>query len=528
MTPLSRRSSIKLGIAGFAGAALPFSARVLEGADNAVKGGLTGLLENEDCTDIFFHQKFPPEGAGAVVDRYIDVIAGAGVTVLMCNTNARRTNYRSDVWEAFWDGYDREGPDDQPFFASVPPESREDYRRLVGNMLELHRQGVDYPDRVIRRCRLRGVSPWISLRMNDVHYNSNLDHPFHGEFWRRPELFRRGDPGYYARALDYAHPEVRERYRVLIAETLDRYDVDGLELDFLREPYLFSKGREQEGRPILTEWLRGVRALVEAAAIRRGRPIRLGVRVPSSPDTALGLGLDAPKWARDGLVDLVVAAPRWATLEFNMPLAEWRRLLGERVTLAGGLEILYGPYPGARQRRTTREEANGAAVAVLSGGADVVYLFNHFQHGQEVSEYQRRLRAFTSLEALVELPRRHAVTYRDVKVPGGSQDTPLPAVGKRLSFSLPLGPAPAAGWIVEVAVELASQPADAPLPVVSINGVAGKALGGGALKDGARELTCVFPATVVSGQNRDAIFVDAAGEDPITVRRVEVGLRPGG
>jgi hypothetical protein len=78
---------------------------------------LTGLLHNEDCTDFFYTQAFPPGKAGEIADRYVDVIAGAGVTALFCNTNARRTNYRSDVWEAFWDGYDPDGPDDQPFLA---------------------------------------------------------------------------------------------------------------------------------------------------------------------------------------------------------------------------------------------------------------------------------------------------------------------------------------------------------------------------------------------------------------------------
>ena len=72
---------------------------------------LTGLLHNEDCTNFFYYQDFPAGKAGETVDRYVDVLAGAGVTVLLCNTNARRTNYRSDVWEAFWDGNDPNGPE---------------------------------------------------------------------------------------------------------------------------------------------------------------------------------------------------------------------------------------------------------------------------------------------------------------------------------------------------------------------------------------------------------------------------------
>ena len=77
-------------------------------------------------------------------------------------------------------------------------------------------------------------------------------------------------------------------------------------------------------------------------------------------------------------MDLVVVTPRWATLEFAMPLEKWRGLLGDRVTLAGGWRRTIGPSPDIPVRHVTREEATGAAVAVLSGGADVVYLYNYF------------------------------------------------------------------------------------------------------------------------------------------------------
>lgn len=531
---ISRRTALKLGAAGLTGLAFPFvSLGVEKEAGNAGAtrpARLTGLLHNEDCTEFFGHYDFPAGQTGAIVDQYVDVMAGAGVTVLLCNTNARRTNYRSKVWEAYWDGYDPSGPDDQPFLAPVPPDQRKSYRRLVGNMLTTHSDGVDYPARVIERCRHHGISPWVSLRMNDVHENDNLAHPFHSALWRQPELFRNGHPGYYARALDYAHAEVREHYRALIVETLERYDIAGLELDFLREPYLFSKGHEQEGRRILTEWLRGVRALVDAAAKRRGHAVKLGVRVPSDPDTALGLGLDAPAWAKEGLVDLVVVTPRWATLEFNMPLEKWRVLLGNRVTLAGGLEASYRPHPDLLQRAVTREEATGAAVAVLSGGADVVYLFNYFQPGYPGSpslEYQRMLKSFLSLEELLKLPRRHAVTFRDVIIPGEAYRAPLPASGTQFSFPLPLGPAPGAGWQAEALIEIVSPLAADPPPIVSINGVAGQLHGSETLKNGNQLATYDFPVTALSGKNSDSIAVKATGPHPVKVQRVEVGLRPG-
>jgi len=532
-TLVSRRTVLKLGTAGLACVSPAFrsfgqgEAEVT--ADAVPHTPLTGLLHNEDCTNFFVCQDFPAGKTGEVVDRYVDVLADSGVSVLMCNTSSRRTNYRSKVWEAFWDGYDPNGPDDQPFLMPLPPEQRRRYRTWVGNMLALHHEGVDYPARVIQRCRARGVAPWISIRMNDVHCSDNLDHPFHSALWRKPELFRQGHPGYFARALDYAHAEVRDHYLALIKETLERYDIAGLELDFMREPYLFSKGREAEGRQILAGWLREIRTLAKSAAKRRGHAVLLGVRVPSCPDAAFELGLDAPSWAKEGLVDLVVVAPRWATLEFSMPLEKWRGLLGDRVTLAGGLEVLYRPDPAAPPRTVSSAEATGAAVAVLSGGADAVYLFNYFQNGSPgwpLPEYQRTLKAFSCMTELLKLPRRHAVTYRDVTFPGEDYHAPLPASGAHLSFELPLGPVPGAEWQIESQVEVLACTAEDRLPLVYLNGIAGKRLRNETLKNGNRLVTNAFPGTALSGKKRDVLAVKAVGHEPVKVARVEMAIRP--
>jgi hypothetical protein len=486
---------------------------------------LAGLLHNEDCTDFFYNAVIPTGKAGEVIDCYVDVIADAGVTVLLCNVNARRTNYRSDVWEAFWDGYDSEKGETDPFLTPIAPDLRKAYAKLIGNMHEVHRQGVDYPARVVERCRRRGMSPWISLRMNDVHENDNLDHPFHSVLWQESKLFRKGHPGYYARALDYKYAEVRDHYRALIVEVLQRYDVDGLELDFMREPYLFSKGEEPEGSKTLTRWLREIRELVDQASERRAHPVKLGVRVPSEPRTALGLGLDAPTWSKDRLVDLVVATPRWETMHFDIPLAEWKRLLGNDVTLAGGLETRYCHYPGSPVEYRNAECAAGAAVAVLSQGADVVYLFNHFQNGWPQPGYARLLNAMSSLDKLQELPRRHAVTFRQVHVPGEAYRAPLPVTGQAMSFHLPLGPPPRDSWKAVAVIEIANK--DAQAPRLSINGVECARQEPKDLSNGHRQLTYSIPIDALPGRSSDTIIVTATGEKAITVFRVEVRLHAG-
>jgi hypothetical protein len=483
------------------------------------------LYHNEDCTNFFWFNDNPEGKAGEIVDRYVDVIADAGVTVLLCNTNARRTNYQSRVWEAFWDGYDPAGPDDQPFLAPMRRDAVAAYRKGLGNMLAVHRQGIDYPARMAQRCRQRGISPWISLRMNDCHENDIADHPFHGSFWKKNPQFRRQNcPGYFATCLDYAHPEVRDLYKALIVETLDRYDIDGLELDFMREPYLFSAGKEAEGAPILTAWIRDVRKLTEAAAARRGHPVRLGVRVPSRPETAKAMGLEAIDWAKEGLIDLLVATPRWATTEFDMPLEQWRELLGtSKVTLAGGLEVLYRPCPGGEANTVSPELDRGAAAAVLSRGADTVYLFNHFQNGVWPPDvYRDLLKSMRSLDTLLKLPRSVGITYRDITGPGEAYQPPLPAAGKELAFRMRPGPIPE-GRATSVLLEFApGEGAAMSVPNVTVNGQPCEVAKDETPKPGIRVIRFNVPAAAVKVADVHEIKAVTKDDNALTVRRVEM------
>jgi hypothetical protein len=490
-----------------------------------VKGApaLRGLLFNLDDSDFAFNHRIT-EGVdgGALVDQYLDRIADAGASVLMCCTNARRTNYASAVWQSYWDGYDPAGPDDQPFLAAVPQEEVASYRRFIHSLYSLHAQGVDYPARVIARCRQRGVSPWISLRMNDVHFNSDLDHPFHGQFWRDPKYHRGGSMPYFARALDYGHPEVRDLYRALIVETLQRYDTDGLELDFMREPYLFREGAEEEGARLLQEWLTGIRGLTQEAAARRGHPVRLGVRVPSRPEVANAWGLRAAEWGRAGLVDLVVVTPRWATIEFNMPIAQWRAALeGTGVTLAGGLEILLLPMAAGPRGTNTPEHAAGAAAAVLAGGADCVYLFNYFPDlGWPRAQYEQTLQAMSSLQELQKLPRRHAITWRDIRAPGEQYAPPLPATGQRLAFELPTGPPPGEGAAVRL--ELQAK-AEAKAPAVHVNDVACKLQDTKANERGVLFIYTMPPAALRAAEPNQ---ISVTADRPVTVEGLEIRIVP--
>ncbi len=428
-----------------------------------------GLLFNYDCTEFFY--RTPPDVIGPqAIDAFVGRMAEAGVGVLLINTNAQRTNYRSDVWEPFWTGYDPTAGDDQPVLAHLPKNRIAMTRNLLDSMMALARQGVDYPAAMITACRRHGISPWISLRMNDVHDVHLANSPLLSSFWKSHRQWQRqpdAPPGtWHAHALDYARPQVRAHYMALIRESVTRFDPDGLELDFMRWPYLFRPGHEAEGAEILTRWLRKVRKVVDQAAARHGHAIRLGVRVPALPEAAEGLGFRPALWAREGLIDLLVVAPFFTTCDFDIPIERWRQQLGDAaVVLAGGLEVRLQPYPGAQARTIRPEEARGAAANVLADGADAVYLFNYFEwvyrHGAwPRAEYFRTLRAMGSLDELLRLPRTHVVTFHDTVPPGQPLRHCLPAVGTNISVRLRTGPPPQRpAWVV---VRFDKPPAAAP------------------------------------------------------------------
>lgn len=426
------------------------------------------------------YHKIPDGKADEVINAYIDVIAAAGVSDFFLNTNAQRTNYCSHVWESFWDGYEQSGNDDQFFLKPLSAESNKIYRKLLDNMLAVYQQGIDYPAQVIKRCCDHGISPWISLRMNDCHYNDIPDHPFHGKFWKKnPHFIRQNAEGYFAGCLDYEREEVRSHYMALIEETLERYDIDGLELDFLREPYIFSRGRENEGANILTSWITELRNRVFHAADRRGHPVKLCIRVPSDPETAQGMGFNIPEWLNRKLLDVLVVAPRWATLEFDIPIEKWREIPGMLdITLAAGLEILYRPYPEYAPVIVSPELARGAAALLLSKGADAIYLFNYFQDGHANGKwalpvYKETLDSMNSLEVLKQMSRSVGVTYKDICAPGENYQPCLPAQGKEIMLSIAIDSIPDRTQICTLSLVISlSEDITVTIPSVLINGKA--------------------------------------------------------
>ena len=88
-------------------------------------------------------------------------------------------------------------------------------------------------------------------------------------------------------ALDYAQPQVRQRFLQTIEETCRRYDLDGVELDWCRHPFFFQPGTERQNVPLLTDFVRTVRRRLRDIATAEGQSHPTGHaggrHAPSSP-----------------------------------------------------------------------------------------------------------------------------------------------------------------------------------------------------------------------------------------------------
>ena len=279
----------------------------------------------------------------------------------------------------------------------LPDEGRHAARhaldaRRASAMAGLGEAAVREPQGVLRQRRrsLRGHAGrsetarprgLLTFRMNDDHGNDFLrtqflvDHPD----WRLGTEQYRGKG-----AMDFGRDEVRDYTFRLIEEAVNRYDCDGIELDFNRFPAFFKDGTTDERVAKMNALVERVRKMLDDVGPERGRRLVLAVRVPSNygrtpptPETARQLGCDVPAWVKHGWVDFV-AVSEFLFERGDLPIGQWKQAI-TTVPVYGGIECT----KGGGQKNLTADEYRHAAAALQKAGADGVYLFNFFTSREE-------------------------------------------------------------------------------------------------------------------------------------------------
>ncbi|MFH0962601.1 MAG: hypothetical protein V2A58_01170 [Planctomycetota bacterium] len=260
-------------------------------------------------------------------------------------------------------------------------------------------EGRDCLEIMIDFCREHEIEIWASVRMNATRdlWPVRERTPWNGE---RPERWlgraldmgggleekaflisegalehperwiARGSYGIF-HAVDYGRGDVRDQVFEILADICERYDVDGIEMDFLRMPVCFRATADgaqdvgQENRDTMTELVRCIRKMTEDAGLRRGRPILVATRVPDDMEAGSTLGLETPVWLKEGLTDILVAGMAWR-------MRPWK----EPVELGHAHDVPV--YACATEEGAPHVVIRGRALAAWAGGADGIYTFNEF------------------------------------------------------------------------------------------------------------------------------------------------------
>jgi hypothetical protein len=255
--------------------------------------------------------------------------------------------------------------------------------------------GGDIVQVFIGRCRQRGQSPFISFRLNDAHHleavgtrtaqavNISKFYFEHPEY-RLGKNLNKPDEA----VQNWAIPEVRSHKFSFIRELCEGYDLDGLELDFLRFWALFNQQETtvKQRRSIVTDFVADVRKLLDGTA-RNPKRRWLCARVPSAVAGFGPLGIDLPAMMDAGLDMVNVSTSYFTNQQTDLP--EIRRQAPKARIY---LEMTHSTYNGPNRAkydnfpflRTCDEQFYTGAHLAYAQGADGVSLFNFVyfrQHG---------------------------------------------------------------------------------------------------------------------------------------------------
>ena len=260
----------------------------------------------------------------------------------------------------------------------------------------LRRQGTDVMRVVADQAHRHGVEVVASMRMSDTHHR--LPDPQSSAVPQllidHPEYTIKREDGIHETALDYSFPEVR-RYRLaILTELAEEYDIDGVELDFVRWGKHFARNEAPFKTSIMTEFVGQVRHALDKAAKRRGRDrLTLGVQVPASLYLSHLSGLDPRSWVEQDWLDYLIQC------DFNctnpqVPAAEFAAFCRDsrcthHVRMGNMMAGRWTAKPDAAVNRTafkgtkgygglllTVEEARGAAANAYGFGADGIGFWN--------------------------------------------------------------------------------------------------------------------------------------------------------
>ena len=299
----------------------------------------------------------------------------------------------------------------------------------------LRSEGTDALKIVTGHMHKHGKEVLAAIRMSDTHHTHiGPTHPLCPQFTidNRQFVIKQPDGRTNETALDYSYPEVREHRLNIMKEIVEDYDVDGLELNFVRWAKHFSRDQGREKAHIMTQYVGQIRSMLDKEWQQRQKAagkkpeqtperkrLTLGIRVPESIAACWLAGVDVETWVKRGWIDYVVVST-WNNTDPQLRVdefAEFTKPAGvDTIVVMGNMMGSLSGHPptvldrpiamSARHLKNsytamllTAEEARGAAANYYTWGADSISFWNvgiHF--GGEVTAttaQQQRMKRWT-------------------------------------------------------------------------------------------------------------------------------------
>lgn len=293
------------------------------------------------------------------------------------------------VWWGWGEG------NQSPWPSSIMPlYDSEGYRRWK-------EQGIDIAAIFAEESRKRGIEAFYNYRINgsdnDLGPFSKLPMKL-----KHPEWLIHTWPGPVG-LWNYAIPEVRRYKLSILREIAERFDYDGISLDFARVCPVLPPGKAWANRDKMNDFMREFRSITQQVAQRRGRPLLVGARIPENLEGCRFDGLDIETWVRQGLVDVLALGIR----NFDVNIAAFRRIVaGTHVKL----------YPSVDDHHASDGYATppidiyrGVAANWWRQGADGIQTFN-FNHAPDFpfrGVWETHLKAYREIGSPKTLQRKN-------------------------------------------------------------------------------------------------------------------------
>lgn len=251
-----------------------------------------------------------------------------------------------------------------PYPSKILPVMKGDYQKWL-------KQGLDPIPISIERCRKKHIEAFYSFRIHGGDETESwtlppvlVEHPEWGipsPYWPKPWMH-----------FNFTLKEVRQYKLDIIREVAERYDFDGIEIDWRCGLTTLPVMHAWENRDSLTTFMRSVREMLQQVAKKRGRPFLLAARVPENIEGCHYDGIDVERWVKENLVDVLALGCK----SYDIDLNAFKRLTqGTHIKLYPSLD---DHHRASGYEEPTVEMYRGVASTYWQQGADGIYAFNWY------------------------------------------------------------------------------------------------------------------------------------------------------